>query len=73
MKERLLSIASGGKRKKGVALICAAALVISAGAAACSLITPSEVLGGMWRPLKQTEALWWSCRTRMRDSPPPGA
>ena len=36
MKERLLSIASGGKRKKGVALICAAALVISAGAAACS-------------------------------------
>ncbi len=72
MKERLLSIASGGKRKKGVALICAAALVISAGAAACSL-TPSEVLGGMWRPLKQTEALWWSCRTRMRDSPPPGA
>ena len=39
MKERLLSIASGGKRKKGVALICAAALVISAGAAACSLGT----------------------------------
>ena len=37
MKERLLSIASGGTRKKGVALVCAAALVISAGAAACSL------------------------------------
>ena len=37
MKERLLSIAPGGKRKKGAALICAAALVISAGAAACSL------------------------------------
>ena len=31
MKERLLSIASGGTRKKGVALVCAAALVISAG------------------------------------------
>ena len=37
MKERLLSIASGGTRKKGVALVCAAALVICAGAAACSL------------------------------------
>ena len=37
MKERLLSIALGGTRKKGVALVCAAALVISAGAAACSL------------------------------------
>ena len=33
IKERLLSIASGGTRKKGVALVCAAALVISAGAA----------------------------------------
>lgn len=44
MKERLLSIASGGKRKKGVALICAAALVISAGAAACSL-RPAEEPG----------------------------
>ena len=42
MKERLLSIASGGTRKKGVALVCAAALVISAGAAACSLGTAGE-------------------------------
>ena len=42
MKERLLSIASGGTRKKGVALVCAAALVISAGAAACSLRTAGE-------------------------------
>ncbi len=42
MKERLLSIASGGTRKKGVALVCAAALVISAGAAACSLGTAEE-------------------------------
>ena len=42
IKERLLSIASGGTRKKGVALVCAAALVISAGAAACSLGTAEE-------------------------------
>ena len=42
MKERLLSIASGGRRKKGVALVCAAALVTSAGAAACSLGAAEE-------------------------------
>lgn len=73
MKERLLSIASGGTRKKGVALVCAAALVISAGAAACSLgrqgspasstvsstgkTTPCGVWGSMWRPLTRPAAL----------------